>query len=69
MGGLDEQLGRELGAIRDDGLWRELRQVESAQAARITLGGREWINFSSNDYLGLACHPSLGQAAGGARGP
>ena len=63
MGGLDEQLGRELGAIRDDGLWRELRQVESAQAARITLGGREWINFSSNDYLGLACHPALGQAA------
>ena len=63
MGGLDEQLGRELGAIRDDGLWRELRQVESAQAARITLGGCEWINFSSNDYLGLACHPALGQAA------
>jgi len=63
MGGLDEQLGRELGAIRDDGLWRELRQVESAQAARITLGGREWINFSSNDYLGLAGHPALGQAA------
>ncbi|MBO24325.1 MAG: 8-amino-7-oxononanoate synthase [Verrucomicrobiales bacterium] len=62
MGGLDEQLGRELGAIRDDGLWRELRQVESAQAARITLGGCEWINFSSNDYLGLACHPALGQA-------
>ena len=63
MGGLEEQLGRDLDAIRDAGLWRELRQVESAQAARITLGGREWINFSSNDYLGLAGHPALGQAA------
>ena len=63
MGGLEEQLVRDLDAIRDAGLWRELRQVESAQAARITLGGREWINFSSNDYLGLAGHPALGQAA------
>ena len=63
MVGFDEQLGRDLDEIRDAGLWRELRKIESAQSARIKFGGREFINFSSNDYLGLAGHPALGQAA------
>lgn len=63
MLGFDEQLGRDLDEIRDAGLWRELREIESAQSARIKFGGREFINFSSNDYLGLAGHPALGQAA------
>ena len=63
MVGFDEQLGRDLDEIRDAGLWRELREIESAQPARIKFGGREFINFSSNDYLGLAGHPALGQAA------
>ena len=62
MVGFDEQLGRDLGEIRDAGLWRELREIESAQSARIKFGGREFINFSSNDYLGLAAHPALGRA-------
>ena len=63
MTGLGEQLARDLDEIRDTGLWRELREIESAQATRITIAGRELINFSSNDYLGLAAHPALGQAA------
>ena len=63
MVGFDEQLGRDLDEIRDAGLWRELREIESAQSARIKFGGREFINFSSNAYLGLAGHPALGQAA------
>ncbi|MEE2947691.1 MAG: 8-amino-7-oxononanoate synthase [Verrucomicrobiota bacterium] len=63
MGRLDEQLCSDLDKIRGDGLWRELRQIESSQASRITHEGREWINFSSNDYLGLAAHPALAQAA------
>ena len=63
MTGFDEQLGRDLDEIRDAGLWRELREIESAQSSRIKFGGRELINFSSNDYLGLAAHPALGQAA------
>ena len=63
MAGFDEQLGRDLGEIRDAGLWRELREIESAQSTRIKLDGSELINFSSNDYLGLAAHPALGQAA------
>ena len=63
MAALGEQLGRDLDEIRDAGLWRELREIESAQATRITFGGREFINFSSNDYLGLAAHPAIGRAA------
>lgn len=63
MAGLEDQLGRDLDEIRDAGLWRELREVESAQSSRIKFGGPELINFSSNDYLGLAAHPALGQAA------
>ncbi len=63
MTGLGEQLARDLDEIRDAGLWRELREIELAQATRITIAGRELINFSSNDYLGLAAHPALGQAS------
>ena len=63
MTGLGEQLARDLDEIRDAGLWRELREIELAQATRITIAGRALINFSSNDYLGLAAHPALGQAA------
>ena len=63
MVGFDEQLGRDLDEIREAGLWRELREIESGQSARINFGGREFINFSSNDYLGLAGHPAIGQAA------
>lgn len=63
MAALGEQLGRDLDEIRDAGLWRELREIESGQATRITFGGREFINFSSNDYLGLAAHPAIRRAA------
>ena len=63
MGKFEEQIGDDLEAIREAGLWRELRQIESAQLIRIKLGGRKFINFSSTGYLGLAGHPALGQAA------
>jgi 8-amino-7-oxononanoate synthase len=62
MGDFEKQIGVDLEVVRAAGLWRELRQIESAQSTRIKLGGREFINFSSNDYLGLAAHPALGRA-------
>ncbi len=63
MSTLDQELGTRLDTIRARGLYRELRRVDSAQGPRITIAGREFINFSSNDYLGLANHPALKEAA------
>jgi len=44
------------------GLSRRLRTIESAQGARVKVGGRELICFCSNNYLGLASHPRIRQA-------
>ena len=44
---------------RADGLLRERRVVESAQGARLRAGGRTYLAFASNDYLGLANSPAL----------
>src|SRR5881397_1187282 len=63
MSNLNEQLGAELDKIRADGLYRTLRNVASAQGPRIVIEGREFLNFSSNDYLGLANDPLLKRAA------
>src|SRR5258708_14269917 len=63
MSSFNESLQAELDAIRAAGLLRELRRVDSAQGPRILLAGRECLNFSSNDYLGLANHPALKEAA------
>ena len=59
----NDYLNQELAAIDDAGLRRELRRVDSGQGARVELDGRELLNFSSNDYLGLAYHPALKAAA------
>jgi 8-amino-7-oxononanoate synthase len=56
-------LGERLREIQRQNLYRRLRNVSSAQGARITIDGREVLHFSSNDYLGLAAHPRLKEAA------
>ena len=63
MSPVEDELKRRLAVIREQGLYRELRRVDSAQGSRIRIEGRELINFSSNDYLGLANHPALKEAA------
>lgn len=57
------ELEQELDAIRTAGLYRELRRVASAQGPHLQIGDRPLLNFSSNDYLGLAHHPALQEAA------
>ncbi len=60
---LEQELESRLLEIRDSGLWRELRQVDSPAGPRLVLAGRPLLNLSSNDYLGLARHPELLEAA------
>ncbi len=52
-----------LDEIRQSGLWKEERIIESPQAAAIRVGGRSVINFCANNYLGLSSHPEVIAAA------
>ena len=52
-----------LAEIRDAGLWKHERVIASPQAAHITAGGREVLNFCANNYLGLSSHPEVTAAA------
>lgn len=63
MPSLSLELNTRLAALRQQGLYRELRRVDSAQGTRICAAGQEWLNFSANDYLGLAGHPAVRAAA------
>jgi glycine C-acetyltransferase/8-amino-7-oxononanoate synthase len=56
-------VGAALEELRRAGLLRELRTIDSAPGARVRLGGREVLLLCSNDYLGLAGHPSVREAA------
>lgn len=56
-------LTAELAGLENDGLKRARRVLESPQGARVTVDGREYVAFCSNDYLGLAAHPELIEAA------
>lgn len=53
----------ELAALDGSGLRRHRRTLESAQTAHVTVAGKRYIAFCSNDYLGLASHPALIAAA------
>jgi 8-amino-7-oxononanoate synthase len=49
----------DLAALEARGLRRERRVLESPQGARVTVDGRAYVAYCSNDYLGLAAHPEL----------
>ena len=63
MSGFSDALNHELAHLREANLYRELRTIDSAQGAIIRLDGKPLLNFSSNDYLGLATAPELREAA------
>ena len=56
----------ELEALRKRALDRHLREISSAQGPEVVIAGRHFINFSSNDYLGLANDLRLREAAASA---
>src|SRR5215813_203348 len=49
--------------LRDAGLEKIERELESAQGVEIRIGGRTVLNFCNNNYLGLAAHPEVRAAA------
>ena len=63
MSEFDEELGIRRDAIREQGLYRELRRINSPQLPHTQVDSQTLLNFSSNDYLGLANHPMLKEAA------
>lgn len=56
-------LQEELDRMRKEGTFRQLVTLQSEQGARVVINGREVIQLSSNNYLGLTNHPRLKQAA------
>jgi glycine C-acetyltransferase len=56
-------LADEVQELRRQNLYRPLRVLSSPQAAEVVVDGKPLINLSSNNYLGLATHPALKEAA------
>ncbi len=52
-----------LDEIREEGLFKTERLIEGSQGPEITVNGRRVLNFCANNYLGLADHPALAEAA------
>ena len=53
----------ELQKLKDDGLYNRIRTLSSPQGAWLIVDGKRVLNFCSNNYLGLANHPRIVQAA------
>ena len=60
---IENILSNELKNIQDSGLYKDERQIESAQSSIITVKGNEVINFCANNYLGLSSHPKIIESA------
>lgn len=56
-------LGEELDSLKEQGLYRTLRVLSGEQKARAEFDGRQVVNLSSNNYLGLTTHPRLRERA------
>jgi len=57
------RLQQELQEIKDAGLYKQERIIESPQGAEITVNGKKVLNFCANNYLGLSSHPKVIEAA------
>ncbi len=59
---LTDFLAEELNALKESGLYRPLKELQSPQQPRSVINGKTVINLSSNNYLGLADDPRLKEA-------
>jgi len=60
---LVQRIAKELTEIKEAGLYKTERIIESPQGAVIKVGGKEVLNFCANNYLGLSSHPKVIEAA------
>ncbi|MBZ0307823.1 MAG: aminotransferase class I/II-fold pyridoxal phosphate-dependent enzyme, partial [Anaerolineae bacterium] len=58
-----EWLEQELASLKAQGLFNTIRTIGSPMDGRIVVDGKEVLNFCANNYLGLANHPRLREAA------
>jgi 8-amino-7-oxononanoate synthase len=59
VGGFPERLGLALEQRHQEGLYRRRITLESSQGPVVRVDGHQYLNFCSNDYLGLAAHPRI----------
>jgi glycine C-acetyltransferase len=57
-------LQTEIDNLKAAGLYNHIRTLDSAMDAWVTIDGRRLLNFCANNYLGLANHPRIREAAG-----
>ncbi len=62
-GKIKQHLSDSIAELKDAGLYKEERIIESPQGAAIEVKGMEVLNFCANNYLGLSNHPRLIEAA------
>jgi len=62
-GALDGIADEVLGAIRERGTYRRMRVLDGPQGPRMRVDGREVLLFAGSNYLDLACHPEVVEAA------
>ena len=58
-----DQIQKEMKELEDSALLVNIRTLESPQGSWINVGGKKVLNLCSNNYLGLANHPRLKEAA------
>ena len=63
MNTIQTRLQKELKDIKDAGLYKQERIIQSQQSTEISVNNKTVLNFCANNYLGLANHPQLIQAA------
>ena len=63
FGKMQQHLSTQIAEIREAGLYKEERLIESPQRAAINVRGKEVLNFCANNYLGLSDHPRLIEGA------